>query len=553
MNKKKITTLFLGCSVFVFTAVLFQNLTPSSIMKTCSAADISRLLDSSIKETVSLRCSLRLDPENLIVKRLVIQGATASGVTLDCNGATLSGGENDGDSLVIRSQKITNKVTGEVTWSRPENIVIKNCKIKGSVRIWGLGKNGEADDVRESSRQDGNHTARAQASAPTKILFSNVSITGTGRIPLYISPGVTYFTLQNSRVRGESKSVGIYFDAESGFNTLINNTIAVDTESRELVAIDASANNTIVGNHFSSLSHGGIFLYRNCGEGGTVRHQSPVSNKILSNYFHYADYSGLNPSILIASRNGNRSYCAEDSGFLWGSSTSNLDFARNNVIADNKIAKRSVASMIISHDSPNMIVGNSTVAKYSQNGYSCFYDPTLRLMRHAESFVDKVTSSCQAITVSCNNGVIQKSVKILCQNPQNDDDPVIEDPADDKEEVKKVSIVNAECSANSNNAGCFKQVACMAGKKILNVRAACHLEAASVHQSAVEALPWGTLSVLRSSDHVSEGRCLVEKNSIQQGSTVITSVVNKNSINIGCKEHDKNGGDCKILVQMQCQ
>src|SRR5687768_8997155 len=56
------------------------------------------------RDRVYLRCDLTLSPNDNIKKRLVMQGDAVSGVTINCNGATLDGGEgtpNAGDDMII--------------------------------------------------------------------------------------------------------------------------------------------------------------------------------------------------------------------------------------------------------------------------------------------------------------------------------------------------------------------------------------------------------------------------------------------------------------------
>ena len=38
--------------------------------------------------------------------------------------------------------------------ARPENITINTCDITGSVRVWGMAKNGEGEDFNKSSRRE---------------------------------------------------------------------------------------------------------------------------------------------------------------------------------------------------------------------------------------------------------------------------------------------------------------------------------------------------------------------------------------------------------------
>jgi hypothetical protein len=79
------------------------------------------------------------------------------------------------------------------------------------------------------------------------------------------------------------------------------------------------------------MPNGGIYLYRNCGEGGTVRHQPPQNNFIAGNTIDNTGGYG----IWLGSRNGGRFYCNDDKGFPFGSSQDDGDFADNNTIRGN--------------------------------------------------------------------------------------------------------------------------------------------------------------------------------------------------------------------------
>jgi hypothetical protein len=210
------------------------------------------------------------------------------------------------------------------------NVTIRRCKINGSIRTVGLGHNGEAPDVKASSTRLG-HTERAQAAAPKNTVLYAVTITGHGRIPLYLGPGTTRLTMYDSTIKGRSDSVALYLDAESGFNIIRNNTFDIAGASREIIAVDGSANNQLLTNTIKQAPSGGIYLYRNCGEGGTVRHQAPQHNLIAGNTINNTGGYG----IWLGSRDGGRLYCKDDAGFPFGSSKNDGDFADNNTVRDN--------------------------------------------------------------------------------------------------------------------------------------------------------------------------------------------------------------------------
>lgn len=262
------------------------------------------------------------------LERVVLSGTAVSGTVIDCDGSWYNDGKPT--ELVIRSEKTASG------WDRPEGLVIRNCRIRGSIRVLGMGRNGEAAEVRESSHWEG-HTQRAQDAAPTNIRISGVEIEAAHRIPLYVAPGVTGVVFENSRITGWSASTAIYLDCESAGNVIAGNTLAIRA-AREVIAVDGSADNRIEGNRFKNIAYGGIFLYRNCGEAGTVRHQTPHGNVIRDNWFDTHTLGAFQTAIHLGSRNGNRTYCWQDDGHPFGSSLDDRDFADDNTVTGNVFA-----------------------------------------------------------------------------------------------------------------------------------------------------------------------------------------------------------------------
>ena len=149
--------------------------------------------------------------------------------------------------------------------------------------------------------------------------------------------------------------MGIYLDAESGDIAIEGNAIGVRTDDASVlgfydrgwpqVAIDGSGGNRVVGNRFTRLEQGGVFLYRNCGEGGTVRHASPSGNVVADNVFELDEARRDDPVIRLGSRGYGRwesvvpgSHCDDDEG-PWprvGSARDNGDFASGNTVAGNR-------------------------------------------------------------------------------------------------------------------------------------------------------------------------------------------------------------------------
>lgn len=302
----------------------------------------------SASSPVKLTCQATLPANSKVTRQVIFEGSAASGAALDCGGGTINRGEKD--AILVRSRKTENG------WDRPTGVTVRNCRIAGGVRIYGLGRNGEGTEVKASSVNP-NHTALAQAAAPSNITFERIDLVGSGGVPFYVSPGVTGVTLANSTVSGTSTSVAVYLDAESGGAKIRNNTFTIKSANRELVAIDGSAYNEISGNRFENVRTGGIFAYRNCGEGGTIRHQAPQFNTIRNNTFAMSGVLNA-PAVWLNSRNGNRSYCFRDPAHPYGSSLSSLDFASNNVVEGNRTSGAALDAFR-NNDPSNRVTGNN--------------------------------------------------------------------------------------------------------------------------------------------------------------------------------------------------
>jgi hypothetical protein len=63
----------------------------------------------------------------------------------------------------------------------------------------------------------------------------------------------------------------------------------------------------------------------------------------------------------------------------------------------------------------------------------------------------------------------------------------------------------------------------------------------------------GAVTVLRPSDHVSDGACFAGTTRISSGSEPLQGIVDATSITFGCSEHDSNGGDCEIRGLLYCR
>jgi hypothetical protein len=303
----------------------------------CDARALAALLEPARgpDDVARLTCSPRLGRDDVVTKRLLLEGSASSGVQIDCGGGRI-GRPGDEPAFPNFTVEIRSRPPGgeRSDWDRPSDIAIRNCTIAGAVRIWGMAINGQGETLKLSSRAAG-HTERAQAAAPTRIAIERSTLHAAGQIPLYLGPGVTGVSLTRSQVTGRSVATAVYLDAESAENRISGNSFDIET-GREIVAVDGSARNRITDNHFRIGWRGGIYLYRNCGEGGTIRHQTPSFNVIMGNRFAYSLPLHL-PSVSVGSREGWRLYCGADAGYAFGSSADNGDHATDNVVENNVV------------------------------------------------------------------------------------------------------------------------------------------------------------------------------------------------------------------------
>lgn len=290
-------------------------------------------------------------------------------------------------------------VSHDGVWSPPHHILIQGCYVEGNVLIGGYNKSRNCDgDPRCSSDIEQMLIDRRQATAPHHISLFNLTVTVKTVAPpndangVHFSNGVTFSSLTGSDVHGSlGRNTAIYLSPESAHNSIVSNSIHVVTENREQIAIDGSANNYIADNDFSGLNHGGVYIFRNCGESGDPRIQKPWNNAIVNNRFYYDKFDGDSyPAVWVASRtswmtvthgpgylynSGPGDYCNEDRSFPYGSGRDDFDNAKDTIVADNQIRKGehnlSPASMIWfpdAHDTgslPYTSYGNVAVSDFT--------------------------------------------------------------------------------------------------------------------------------------------------------------------------------------------
>jgi parallel beta-helix repeat protein len=337
---------------------------PGAVPCSPTLYDTLRSVPDDVSLVQPVACKIELKHDDLVMTDLAFLGEEASGASLDCHGGIIgiSGRPPKGAPPTIQISSVRGE---DGKWSVPHDITIRNCKIYGSIRIMGLGPNGEAENVRQSSLNR-NHTEFAQSAAPSDILLDNITIVADGPVPVYLSPGVTKVTLSHSVISGTTKGSGVYLDAESAHNVIADNRFDIHTRNREVLAVDGSAHNVIENNSFTDAEFGGIYLYRNCGEGGTIRHQTPQHNRISDNKFIYQGVVHPRPAIWMnATQPWQSFYCDEDPPAPFGSGADNRSFADYNTITNNVIVGGELR-LIRDMGQHNTLTGNTAKPNPSQ-------------------------------------------------------------------------------------------------------------------------------------------------------------------------------------------
>jgi len=304
---------------------------PTVVARVCSSEDIAALT-SDTPQPIRVTCRAILSAGDRVTRPIVFEGAEASGAGIACHGAHL-GQADVASSVQVPTVLIQSREDAD-GWSRPSDVTISGCVVYGNIRVRGLGAGGDLEPLRASSRTP-THTATTQAAAPTRVRLTDLTLNATGSIPLYVGPGVTDLVFENSRVTGRSVSTAVYLDAESAGAVIRGVAFDIRT-GREQIAVDGSARNRIEQNSFALGGRGGIFLYRNCGEDGVIRHQTPSANVITGNRFTGARWLWPN-TVVVGSREGRRRYCGADAGWPFGSSRDNRDRAERNIVTDNRV------------------------------------------------------------------------------------------------------------------------------------------------------------------------------------------------------------------------
>ena len=287
-------------------------------------------------ERLVLTASAHLDPACTYTRGITIRG---SDVTLDCQGAQIKrlGG---GRGIEVSSPS-------DVSMS---GVVVRNCRVDGFLNSLRVTRDGfrtlaageEFDHVLDGT------------------VIEHSEFTGSRGVGIFADGYVSGVTIRRSVIRGAG-SAGIYLETGSRGHLVENNVIHDNGfrengphgqlvelggtrfrfwgPGREGVAIDGSYENTIRGNSFEGNSHGGVFLYKNCGEfpdSGVwfERRTGADDNLIEDNTF-----TGGVFGVWVGQRMGENTFpmeCTDEAYFTGAVQRVVLDFARRNTVRANR-------------------------------------------------------------------------------------------------------------------------------------------------------------------------------------------------------------------------
>jgi parallel beta-helix repeat protein len=216
-------------------------------------------------ERVQVTADTHLDPACTYTEGLDV---TASGVTLDCQGATIRSAPGAGG----RGIAVVTPVDVPLS-----DVTVRNCHVEGflnSLRV----------------TRDGFRTLPAgaeYANGTSGIVIERSSFRDSRGVGVFVDGYVEGVTLRDNLVEGTGSS-GVYLETGSRRSVVTGNTIRHNGYrengpggqpftlggtafwfwgiGREGISVDGSYENTIADNVLLENSAGGIFLYKNCGE-----------------------------------------------------------------------------------------------------------------------------------------------------------------------------------------------------------------------------------------------------------------------------------------------
>jgi parallel beta-helix repeat protein len=214
----------------------------------------------------------------------------ASNTTLDCQGAQIAPAD---------PAKYAIGTSGSI-----DNVLVRNCYTTG----------GKGVGVMPPKRLEGESNEDYRKRSPTGVVFTNLHVTKSSNVGVYIHHHVVGATVKDSIIEGNNRP-GMYLGAESQGNRVHNNLIRgngflseeglpeIGWARREGIAVDASAYNVIEDNQIEGNAFGGVFLYKNCWEHAARNPDSkPRIQHSHSNVIRGNSFSDMEFGVWVAAR-----------------------------------------------------------------------------------------------------------------------------------------------------------------------------------------------------------------------------------------------------------
>lgn len=216
-------------------------------------------------ERIAITADSHLDPSCTYTAGIDI---STSGVTLDCQGATIDGPTTAGSRGILIATPVDVPL---------HDVTVRNCNVRGFLNSLRVTRDGFRTLPEGEEYEHGT----------ADIVIEDSTFAGSRGVGVYVDGYVEGVTIRRN-VIVDTGSSGIYLETGSRrshveSNILFRNGYRENGPGgqafsfagldlwfwgigREGISVDGSYENTIVGNVFWQNSAGGIFLYKNCGE-----------------------------------------------------------------------------------------------------------------------------------------------------------------------------------------------------------------------------------------------------------------------------------------------
>ena len=291
-------------------------------------------------ERVQVTVTSHLDPDCVYTRGFDI---SASGVTLDCQGAVVRSAEGAGGRGIQIHTPIDTALT---------DVTVRNCHVEGFLNSLRVTRDGFRTLPEGAEYENGT----------SDILIERSTFTGSRGVGVFVDGYVEDVTIRRNSVIGAGSS-GIYLETGSRGshvegNSLFDNGFRENGPGgqpftfdgielwfwgigREGISIDGSYDNTVVGNAFRGNSAGGLFLYKNCGEypdrPAYFERRYPSENNLIEGNAFIGGTNG----VWIGSRMGENTLpmdCTDEAYFEEPLRRVVLDRANDNVVRGNFFA-----------------------------------------------------------------------------------------------------------------------------------------------------------------------------------------------------------------------